>query len=40
MKSWTEKESNSVEGMQFWRGTTITKLEDNEIFVFGANPIL
>ena len=38
MKYWTEKESNPVEGMQFWQGTTITKLAENEIFVMGTNP--
>lgn len=38
MKYWKEKESNPVESMQFWQGTTITKLEKNEIFVMGTNP--
>lgn len=38
MKYWKEKESNPVESMQFWQGTTITKLAENEIFVMGTNP--
>lgn len=38
MKYWKEKENNSVESMQFWQGTTITKLEENEIFIMGTNP--
>ena len=33
MKYWKEKESNPVESMQYWQGTTITKLEENEIFL-------
>ena len=40
MKYWKEKENNSVESMQFWQGTTITKLEENEIFLYGSNPVL
>lgn len=40
MKYWKEKEINPVESMQFWQGTTITKLEPNEIFVYGSNPLL
>ena len=40
MKSWKEKENNPVESMRFWQGTTITKLEENEIFVMGTNPFL
>ncbi len=39
MKYWKEKESNAVENMQFWQGTTITKLAENEIFVMGTNPL-
>jgi ribA/ribD-fused uncharacterized protein len=38
MKYWKEQESNPVENMEFWKGTTITKLADNEIFVMGTNP--
>lgn len=40
MKYWKEKENNPVENMQFWSGTKIDKLEPNEIFVFGSNPVL
>lgn len=40
MKYWKEKENNPVENMQFWQGTTITKLAENEIFVMGTNPFL
>lgn len=38
MKYWKEKEINPVEKMEFWKGDYITKLEPNEVFVFGANP--
>lgn len=38
MKYWKKKEDNPVENMQFWQGTTITKLAENEIFVMGTNP--
>ncbi len=26
--------------MEYWTGTYITKLAENEIFVFGSNPVL
>lgn len=38
MKYWKEKENNPVENMQFWPGTYITKLAENEIFLYGSNP--
>lgn len=38
MKFWKEKELNPVEKMDFWKGEYINKLEENEVFVFGANP--
>lgn len=38
MKFWKEKELNPVEKMNFWKGEYINKLEENEVFVFGANP--
>ena len=38
MKYWKEKENNPVENMQFWTGTYITKLAENEIFLYGSNP--
>lgn len=28
------------ENMQFWEGSIIKKLADNEIFVYGSNPLL
>lgn len=37
MKYWKE-EISLVETMDFWKGNYITKLEPNEVFVFGANP--
>lgn len=40
MKYWKEKENNQVENMQFWTGTYITKLAENEIFLYGSNPFL
>lgn len=40
MKFWKEKELNPVEKMDFWKGEYINKLEENEVFVFGANPLL
>lgn len=40
MKYWKEKENNPVENMQFWTGTYITKLAENEIFLYGFNPLL
>ncbi len=38
MKYWKEEEISLVETMDFWKGNYITKLEPNEVFVFGANP--
>lgn len=38
MKYWKEDEISPVEKMDFWKGDYITKLEPNEVFVFGANP--
>lgn len=38
MKYWKDKEVSPVEKMNFWKGDYITKLEPNEVFVFGANP--
>lgn len=26
--------------MKYWSGTKIDKLEENEVFVFGSNPLL
>lgn len=26
--------------IQYWSGTKIDKLEENEVFVFGSNPVL
>jgi len=26
--------------MEYWSGTKIDKLEENEVFVFGSNPLL
>lgn len=26
--------------MKYWSGTKIDKLEENEVFVFGSNPVL
>ena len=40
MKYWKEEEISPVEKMDFWKGEYITKLEPNEVFVFGANPLL
>ena len=40
MKYWKEEEISLVETMDFWKGNYITKLEPNEVFVFGANPLL
>lgn len=40
MKYWKEEEISPVEKMEFWKGDYITKLEPNEVFVFGANPLL
>ena len=40
MKYWKEEEISPVEKMDFWKGDYITKLEPNEVFVFGANPVL
>ena len=40
MKYWKDKEVSPVEKMNFWKGDYITKLEPNEVFVFGANPLL
>ena len=40
MKYWKEEEISPVEKMEFWKGDYITKLEANEVFVFGANPLL
>lgn len=38
MKYWKEKEKNPLEEMHFWTGTHITKLAENEIFLYGSNP--
>ena len=38
MKYWKDKEVSPVEKINFWKGDYITKLESNEVFVFGANP--
>lgn len=38
MKYWKEKEKNPLEEMEFWTGTHITKLAENEIFLYGSNP--
>lgn len=40
MKYEKEKEVSPIEKLDCWKGDYITKLEPNEIFVFGANPIL
>lgn len=29
---------NEQKNMQFWQGTIITKLAQNEVFVYGSNP--
>lgn len=29
-----------MENKQYWTGTFISKLEENEVFVFGSNPVL
>lgn len=31
---------NEQKNMQFWQGTIITKLAQNEVFVYGSNPLL
>ena len=38
MKYWKEKEKNPLEEMEFWTGNHITKLTENEIFLYGSNP--
>lgn len=40
MRYWKEEEISPVEKMSFWKGYYIAKLEPNELFVFGANPVL
>ncbi len=40
MKYWKEKENNPLENMQFWTGTYISKLAENEMFLYGSNPLL
>ncbi len=40
MKYLKENESSIVEKMDFWKDDYITKLEPNEVFVFGSNPLL
>lgn len=38
MKYWKEKENSPVNNIQFWTGKHITKLAENEIFLYGSNP--
>ena len=40
MKYWKEQEASKTDSMKFWQGKFIEKLEPNEVFVFGANPLL
>lgn len=40
MKYWKEKENSPVNNIQFWTGKYITKLAENEIFLYGSNPLL
>lgn len=37
MKFLEQKKTNLVDKMRFWSGNFITKLKDNEIFVYGSN---